>query len=131
MIDFRPIVFIIGTLITILALAMIIPAVVDYFSAHPDWQVFAASSAVALFVGVSLILTTRSGWLGFNLRQAFVMTNLAWMRVTLALGLVVAPFGEVALALPSSFSSTPSPAGAKRILAGVLPNVYRAFEFRG
>lgn len=92
MIDFRPIVFIIGTLITILALAMIIPAVVDYFSAHPDWQVFAASSAVALFVGVSLILTTRSGWLGFNLRQAFVMTNLAWI--------VIAAFGS----LPFAFS---------------------------
>ena len=92
MIDFRPIVFIIGTLITILALAMIIPAVVDYLSAHPDWQVFAASSAVALFVGVSLILTTRSGWLGFNLRQAFVMTNLAWI--------VIAAFGS----LPFAFS---------------------------
>lgn len=58
------------------------------------------------------------------------MTSFAWARVILALGLLVAPFGEVAIALPSSFGSAPSTAGAKRILAGVLPNVYRAFEFR-
>ena len=92
MIDLRPVVFVIGTLITILALAMIIPAIVDYSVDHADWQVFAAASAVALFIGVSMILTTRSGWMGFNLRQAFVMTNLAW--------LVIAAFG----ALPFAFS---------------------------
>jgi len=43
MIDFRPIVFVIGTLITIVALAMVIPAMVDYAVDHPDWQVFAVS----------------------------------------------------------------------------------------
>ncbi len=92
MIDLRPVVFVLGTLITILALAMIIPAIVDYSAGHADWEVFAASSGVALFIGVSMILTTRSGWFGFNLRQAFVMTNLAW--------LVIAAFA----ALPFTFS---------------------------
>ena len=92
MIDLRPVVFVIGTLITILALAMIIPAIVDYSVGHADWQVFAAAAAIALFIGVLMILTTRSGWIGFNLRQAFVMTNLAW--------LVIAAFG----ALPFAFS---------------------------
>ena len=38
--------------------------------------------------------------------------------------------GEVAIALPASFGAVPSTAEARRILAGVLPNVYRAFEFR-
>ena len=56
--------------------------------------------------------------------------NLAWMRVALAVALVVAPIGEVAIALPSSAQSLPSVGEARRILAGVLPNVYRAFEFR-
>jgi trk system potassium uptake protein TrkH len=92
MIDLRPVVFVIGTLIIILALAMIIPAIVDYSVDHADWQVFAAAAAITLFVGVLMILTTRSGWIGFNLRQAFVMTNLAW--------LVIAAFG----ALPFAFS---------------------------
>jgi len=54
----------------------------------------------------------------------------AWARVALAVALVVAPVGEMALALPSSIGSVPSTGEARRILAGVLPNVYRAFEFR-
>ena len=49
MIDLRPVVFVIGTLITILALAMIIPAIVDYSVGHADWQVFAAAAAITLF----------------------------------------------------------------------------------
>ncbi len=64
------------------------------------------------------------------LRGGGTLSNLAWARMALALGLLIAPWGEVALALPSTFGAVPSAAGAKRILAGVLPNVYRAFEFR-
>ena len=57
-------------------------------------------------------------------------TRFALARVVLAVGLVVAPVAEMAVALPSSLSSVPSTGEARRILAGVLPNVYRAFEFR-
>ena len=92
MIEFRPVVFILGILLCVLAVAMAIPAVVDALVGHPDWQVFTASAGTSLFVGVSMILTTRSGWTSFSLRQAFVMTNLAW--------LVIAVFG----ALPFAFS---------------------------
>ena len=56
--------------------------------------------------------------------------SFALARVTLALSLVLSPFGEVALALPASFGSLPATGEAKRVLAGLLPNVYRAFEFR-
>ena len=51
-------------------------------------------------------------------------------RVALAIGLLVAPMVEMTFALPSSLGSVPSAGEARRILAGVLPNVYRAFEFR-
>ena len=92
MIDFRPIVFILGVLLCIMAVAMMIPAVVDAAVGSADWQVFTTAAAVTLFIGVSMILTTQSGWQGFSLRQAFIMTNLAW--------LVIAAFG----ALPLAFS---------------------------
>jgi hypothetical protein len=36
----------------------------------------------------------------------------------------------VAVSAPPAFSATPSERAARRILGGVLPNVYRAFEFR-
>ena len=92
MIDFRPIAFVLGILLSILAVAMLIPAAVDAIIGHPDWQVFTAAAGVTLFVGGGLLLTSRSGWQGFSIRQAFVMTNLAW--------LVIAMFG----ALPFAFS---------------------------
>ena len=92
MIDLRPIAFVIGILLAILALAMLIPASVDAAIGHPDWQVFTAAAGVTLFIGGALILTSRSGWSGFTLRQGFIMTNLAW--------LVTATFG----ALPFAFS---------------------------
>jgi len=92
MIDLRPVAFVIGVLLSILAAAMLVPALVDVVVGHRDWQVFVASAAVTLFVGVSLILTTRTGWASFNIRQAFVMTTLAWTTIAL--------FG----ALPLAFS---------------------------
>jgi hypothetical protein len=63
-------------------------------------------------------------------RGAGSTTRMAWARIALAAALVVAPVGEVAFAMPSAFGAVPSTGEARRILAGVLPNVYRAFEFR-
>lgn len=92
MIELRPIIFVIGILLSVLAVAMIIPAIVDISVGHPDWQVFSVAAFVTLFVGVSMMLTTRASLSRFSLRQAFVMTNMAW--------LVIAIFG----ALPFQFS---------------------------
>jgi trk system potassium uptake protein TrkH len=92
MIELRPVIFVLGILLCVLAVAMVIPAAVDAMVGHPDWQVFTAAAATTLFIGVLMILTARSGWADFTLRQAFVMTNLAW--------LVIAVFG----ALPFAYS---------------------------
>ncbi len=57
-------------------------------------------------------------------------TSFAAMRVALALALAVATLAQVAIALPASVARATSADQARRILASVLPNVYRAFEFR-
>jgi len=77
--DHRPILLVIGFLLSILALGMTIPAFVDYLSANPDWLVFLASSALTLFTGVLLILANRATQLKFSIRQAFMMTTLSWI----------------------------------------------------
>ena len=92
MLDPRPVFFVVGVLVAVLAAAMLVPAAVDLAHGNRDWQVFVASAAVTLFVGVSLVLTTRTGWRGFTIRQAFLMTVLAWVSI--------AAFG----ALPFAFS---------------------------
>jgi hypothetical protein len=54
----------------------------------------------------------------------------ALARVALALALVVGPLVTTAVAIPGSLGTVPSEAQARRLLAGLLPNVYRALEFR-
>ena len=92
MIDFRPILLVIGLLLTTVAVLMGLPAIADAVTGHSDWRVFAASAGVTLFIGVTLMLSTRTGGVQFNLRQAFIFTTLSW--------LVIATFG----ALPFAFS---------------------------
>lgn len=84
MMDFRPIFMILGMLLATLAVGMCIPAFVDASNDNPDWQVFAVSAAVTLFVGVSFALTssTGGGRMSLNVRQAFVMTTLSWLVLT-------------------------------------------------
>jgi hypothetical protein len=57
--------------------------------------------------------------------------SIAAARVLVAAAVLVAPFAQVTLAsLPGTVAGTPSERQARRILAGLLPNVYRAMEFR-
>jgi len=55
-------------------------------------------------------------------------TSFVGARVVLVIGLIVGPLGAVPLSLP--YTPAPSEGQARRVLAGILPNVYRAFEFR-
>ena len=58
---------------SLLAIAMGLPAIADLATDNADWQVFAGSAAVALLVGVSLMLATKtSSRSNLNLRQAFL-----------------------------------------------------------
>ncbi|MDP6262418.1 MAG: TrkH family potassium uptake protein, partial [Rhodospirillales bacterium] len=81
--DFRPIFLIIGTLLAALALGMCLPAAVDAYAGNPDWQVFVAAAAVTMFVGLAIVLTSRVGGVRLSIRQAFVMTTLSWIALTL------------------------------------------------
>jgi len=61
-------------------------------------------------------------------RQPALSTALT--RAMLVFAIILGPFGNVAVALPWSANSAPGATKAKRILARILPNVYRALEFR-
>ena len=83
MIDFRPILLILGFLLTTLAIVMMVPAAVDIVAGNPDWQVFAVAGGVTLFIGVSLSLTSRAGGASLSIRQAFILTTLSWIVLTI------------------------------------------------
>lgn len=100
--DFRPIFFVIGILLTTLSMAMVFPAIVDAATGHPDWQVFAASAGLTLFIGVTLILTTRTGFARFTLRQAFALTTFSWLVMVIFAALPFA-FSDLQLSYTDAF----------------------------
>lgn len=58
------------------------------------------------------------------------LPRIAAGRIVLALALLAVPLFQVAVALPAPLGGKISTGQARRILTGVLANVYRAFEFR-
>ena len=78
-----------------LAVAMFVPAAADLAVGNDEWQVFATGAALTLFIGVMLVLTTRSNVRNLSLRQAFILTTLSWvlMPAVAALPFVFADLG--------------------------------------
>ena len=79
MLDFRPIALVNGILLATLATAMMLPALVDLALGNPDWIVFATAAGATLFVGLAMTMSTRGSAGNMNVREAFVMTTLAWV----------------------------------------------------
>ncbi|MEM7073120.1 MAG: TrkH family potassium uptake protein [Pseudomonadota bacterium] len=77
MINLRPILFVLGLLISILALAMLLPTLVG-LSQGRDGLVFLGSAGLVLFTGVLMVLITRGKIEGLEQREAFLITVAAW-----------------------------------------------------
>ena len=74
----RPVFLVVGLLLMILSGGMVIPAFADLIVGNPDWRVFAASAGFTLFIGAAMFMTVRTRSVDLDLRQAFLMTVLAW-----------------------------------------------------
>ena len=85
MIDVRPVFFIIGWLLVMLAGAMLLPAAVEYGRAESESTVFLIGAAITLFVGGLLVAVCRSVRPNsqlhryLTLRQSFLMAVLSWV----------------------------------------------------
>jgi len=80
--DLRPIILVNGILLSFLGVAMLLPALADVAAGNADWQVFAATSGITIFAGVSLALTNWGYRGGVSVQQAFVLTTSIWILVT-------------------------------------------------
>ena len=81
---FSPIIYLIGMLLCILSLFMMIPAFVDWLYGNNDWPAFVGASLLTLFVGAILYLSNRDSTTEhLELRQAFLLTNSAWLSIAL------------------------------------------------
>jgi len=57
---------------------MLVPVVIDVASGNPDWQIFVMTMFMSFSVGGMFVLANRGTGDNLNLRQAFLMTTLAW-----------------------------------------------------
>jgi trk system potassium uptake protein TrkH len=93
MIDLRPVLSTLGTLVCILAVAMLLPAMVDFRDGHEEWMVFATSAGLTLFFGLALWLGTRQPSRRRGVRQTYLVVAFAFLVPGLfaALPLVYGP----------------------------------------
>jgi trk system potassium uptake protein TrkH len=104
----RPVLYLVSGMLLAVGALMLLPVAVDLVAGHPDWQVFAASSVATLAAGGALFRATRCHLVGgLTLRQAFVLTPLAWSTT-------------------AAFAAIPFYLSAHPGLGGHLPNA--AFE---
>lgn len=83
MIQSRFIIFILGIFLTILAIAMAIPALMDLLYSDPNWIYFGESATITGFVGILLVL---GFWPEdepiFEVREAFILTVSSWVLIS-------------------------------------------------
>ena len=78
---FRIVVHAFGSLLVLLAGAMLLPMAVDLAEGHPDWEGFAGAALATVFVGTALLLATRGPLPPIDLRTGFLLTSLTWAAV--------------------------------------------------
>ena len=98
MIDFRPVLAIVGTILCLLAAAMALPAAADAMAGHPEWRVFAACGGLTLFVGLAMVLGARSGIAQLTVRQVYLAVT-AGLVVPLFFAALPFAFGPLQLSL--------------------------------
>ena len=81
--DLRPIFYVIGLLLSILAISMILPMLADIYFNNEDWKVFFLCIIITAFFGGSLILINSGEEFQIKPRQAFVIMTLTWISLTL------------------------------------------------
>ncbi len=95
MVDFRPVGYVIGILLTLLGAAMFLPFLVDLAEDRGEWPVFVQSALVTGLFGVLLALACSNGVKeGLTIQQTFLLTTGVWLGLPL--------FG----ALPFMFGAT-------------------------
>ena len=81
--DLRPIAFVTGVLLVILAITMLVPAAFELFSGASTWRAFLISAGFTAFIGSAMAVSTQAKHEHLTVRQAFVMTTAIWLSIAL------------------------------------------------
>jgi trk system potassium uptake protein len=79
LIQIRPILFALGLMVCLMALAMALPTALDFADDSPTWRTFAVSSLFSLFVGVLMMMFAyEQRTIRVGIREGFLLTASCW-----------------------------------------------------
>ena len=90
----QPVLMICGYFISVLGIAMLIPAAVDIYYTGVNWSIFLNSAVISVFIGLSLFFGNKGKINDINIRQAYLITVLSWISVTLLAALPFVFYGS-------------------------------------
>lgn len=81
-INIRPVLYIVGFLILVLSVALVVPAMVDFWDGDPNGQTFVGACFISAFMGGIFILAYQyKEPINLRVREAFLLTSLSWVLV--------------------------------------------------
>ena len=118
MIDLRPVAYVIGRILVVLAILMVAPAIIDWRGGDPNWTAFAQSAVITGIVGVALSMATANALsASLEVRQAYLLTVGIWAFVPAFAAL---PFWLGAPGLPPIYAYFESVSGITTTGASVI-----------
>ena len=102
MIDLRPVLLVIGMLIAPLGLFMLLPMILALFLGSSEWIVFFISALFTLICAASFIIGTWDRISNLTTQQAFILTGLSWVALTIFAALPLA-FSSMNLSYTDAF----------------------------
>lgn len=80
--ELKPVLYILGILLSVLAISMTIPMMADLYVGHEDWKVFFLCMIITAFFGGILTLSNSGRDLRITHRQGFLMITLSWVLLS-------------------------------------------------
>lgn len=85
--NFKPVLFVIGIFLVVLAVTMLLPIILILWDGDPDAEAFLISSGISFSVGLPLTLWNRrslkSPKFALVSRQMFLLTTLSWLSISI------------------------------------------------
>lgn len=102
MLDIRPVLYVVGLLLLVLAAAMVVPVGISLSDGDADWVIFTLSAAVTAFFALAMILSCGGPRYRHNLRHVFLLTAVTWAMLPVFAALPLS-FGSAQLSYTDGF----------------------------
>ncbi len=120
MFNFKPIALVSGTVICAVGFFLFIPLITELIYKTESWQSYAVPILLYLIVGGSLVITNKNVDLNISLKEAFVITVISWILLTL---LCAVPFVYTQISLSFIDALFESMSGVTTTGSTVLTNL--------